>query len=182
MLSPILVKEFSTDAPLSTNGVTSGGNNLFVPGRSVLAVIRALHLYLEVPSYYASSSLSVVPDTVTLVVADCMSDLVIVMNSLDCCIPSKVFIMVLTAPNCSNSLFSCLPVLQFHESNCSNTPEFQNHQFPFIFILLFSVDFIASSYSHCKREKFLKTFFCLAPKTKTTLPFSRSPHASWYCQ
>ena len=99
LLSLVLAMAPSIDAPLSTNGVTGGGITLFVPGSLVLIETRAVPLCREGSSYYASSSRCVVPDPVTLVVADCMSDLVNVVSCLDCCIPSIILFMVLIAPN-----------------------------------------------------------------------------------
>ena len=99
VLCTILVKFSSIDALLSTNGVASGGGTLFVPGSLVLVEARAVPLCLEGPSKQASSFPSVVPDPVTLVVPHCMFELVIAINSLDCCIPLMFLYMALTEPN-----------------------------------------------------------------------------------
>ena len=50
MLSAMLVRVSSIDAPFSTNGVTSGGVTLSVPGSLVLVETRVLILCLDISS------------------------------------------------------------------------------------------------------------------------------------
>ena len=92
-----MFKAFSTDALMSTNGVTSGGVTLVVAGSLVLVETLGVPLCLDGLSYSASSSPSVVPDPVTLVAPDRISKLAIFMNPLDYCIPSITVFTVLTA-------------------------------------------------------------------------------------
>ena len=56
ILPTMLVKASSIDAPFSTNGVTSGGVTLSIPGSLVLVEIRALIFRLDVFSLSTSGS------------------------------------------------------------------------------------------------------------------------------
>ena len=100
MLSTNLIRASSIDALLTTNRVTScgGGVTLFVPGKMELVETR-VHLSNSMSLRIRCISTDVIPNLVTLVILYCTSELVIVMNSLDCFIPSIVLFEVLTAPN-----------------------------------------------------------------------------------
>ena len=95
----MLVNTYSIDAPLSTNGVTSGGVTLSIPGSLALVEIRALILCLDVFSLSTSGSAGALLSPVFLFSPVRISEFVMFTKSPDWPDPFVVLFIVLTTPN-----------------------------------------------------------------------------------
>ena len=101
ILPTMLVKASSIYAPFSTNGVTSGGVTLWIPGSLVLVDIRALILCLDVFSLSTSGSAGALLSLVFLLSPLRTSEFVIFTKSPECSDPFVVLLIVLFTPNWS---------------------------------------------------------------------------------
>ena len=97
----MLVKASSIDAQFSTNGVTSGGFTLSIPGSLVLVEIRALILCLDVFSLSTSGFAGALLSPVLLFSPFRISEFVIFTKSPDWPDAFVVLLIVLTTPNWS---------------------------------------------------------------------------------
>ena len=101
-------RQFWSNVTLSTNGVTSAGVTLLVPGSLVLVMTRVLPLFLDVSSESSSGFVAGLLGPVFLFLLGCISEFVMITNSPDCCYPSMVLLFVLTTPNRSEEPVSPL--------------------------------------------------------------------------
>ena len=97
----MLVKASSIYAQFSTNGVTSGGVNLSIPGSLVLVEMRALILCLDVFLLCSSGSAGALLNPVFLLSLVRISEFVKITKSPDWPDPFVVLLFVLTTPNWS---------------------------------------------------------------------------------